>query len=797
MTTIELISKDLINTINQLSEKANGMYLLVSFIMKSGVNLIYDILAKLLREQVEIKILCGDYLFITEPVALDTLLKLDGDIEIRMFKSQDRSFHPKAYFIQNEQNSLIIGSSNLSKSALTTGIEWNLHVYNENKVFEEALHNFNKLFYSENTSEINSISINEYHQEYLEYHKKHSILRFCDDNEDETEDEPFEEISQGVEITPQQIQIEALAELENLLNEEYDKAMVVIATGLGKTYLSAFFAQKFSNILFIAHRNEILIQAKRSYERVITGSEMGIFIASTKEISPIIFASIFTISTKKNLTSFAPDYFDLVVIDEFHHAAAKSYQKILNYFKPKFLLGLTATPDRLDGKDIYNICDGNIAYEIDFIEGINRGYLSPFHYFGVEDEIDYSTIKLINNKYNQAELVQQQIRENIINQIYSNWLKYKQSKSVGFCSSITQAEVMEEYFSSKGVKVLSLTSKTEKSLRRNAIKDLEDGKIEIIFTVDLFNEGVDIPSLDTLLFIRPTESVAIYTQQIGRGLRLFKGKEKCVIIDFIGNYQNVDLKLKLLGIDTSKPLTTNPPTITLPSGCEIDFGNLDIIDLMNRIKRARLNWKETLVSLYFELKNELGRRPTYLELHLKGKGDIEKSSIKKGYKHYWNSYHGFLFENNELNENEISTYYDFKDFIENVENTSMVRSYKMVVLMAMINRGIDNWYKEITPEEVAPFFHQYLTEKEYRKSIDFSGKKHISLLTYDQSKVAKLISEMPMTKWASSSNGHVYFENNRFGFNIDHDKINIHLFNFLKEIAEYRLHYHFERKSKR
>ena len=289
--------------------------------------------------------------------------------------------------------------------------------------------------------------------------------------------------------------------------------MVVMATGLGKTYLAGFFAQRFQRVLFIAHREEILYQAKRSFQRIMPDKTFGIYNGVMKEgNADCVFASIYTLGMKKHRESFVPDGFDLIVVDEFHHAAATSYQSVIQYFKPKFLLGITATPDRMDGKDVYALCDGNVAYQIHFIEAIRRGWLFPFQYYGVYDDTDYSSIRWLGTHYDDEQLTAAQLRESLADNIYDAWNEHKQTRTIGFCSSIRQADFLTGYFQDKGVAAVSLHSGAIGMTRGEAIDRLDRGDLEIIFTVDLFNEGVDIPSVDTLLFC-PTDRILnrIYT----------------------------------------------------------------------------------------------------------------------------------------------------------------------------------------------------------------------------------------------------------------------------------------------
>ncbi|WP_084135341.1 DEAD/DEAH box helicase family protein [Mesobacillus selenatarsenatis] len=591
------------------------------------------------------------------------------------------------------------------------------------------------------------------------------------------------------DIKPRFAQIEALEELDKTREEEYQKALVVMATGLGKTYLAGFFAKDFKKVLFIAHREEILYQARKSFENIMPNKNYGIYNGKYKDSeSDAIFASIYTLSMKAHIERFSPDEFDLIIVDEFHHAAAESYQRVLDYFKPEFLLGITATPDRNDNKDVYAICDGNVAYRLDFLDAINREWLAPFKYYGVYDETDYSQITWLGTRYDEEELLHLQLKEEMASKILGAWEDKKQSRTIGFCSSIRQANFLSSYFNKQGCKTVSLHSQQKEVGRADAINKLEAGELDVIFTVDLFNEGVDIPPVDTLLFVRPTESLTVFTQQVGRGLRLAPGKEHCVIIDLIGNYRNADVKLSLFDTARSEE-TSKKIEPRVPASCELNL-DLQVVNLLKEMTRKRSPRKEKLLNDYLELKNDLGRRPTYLELHLKGHSDSTH------YKQEFNSYVGFLSWADELTEQEKAVYKRYENWLVEVEKTSMSKSYKMVLLLAMLNLGVTEWNKPITSREVAPFFHRYLTETEYRKRIDFSDKSSKKLWEYNEKAVSKLIETMPMTLWNRGNDGLTSFLNGMFRINFDIlEEDQETLYKWTREIAEYRLHAHFERRA--
>lgn len=803
---VKLITENLADELITGMQNASGIYIMTSFVMQSGVRLLAPHLKRALDNGAEVKVLAGDYLFVTQPEGLRALKEIDNQLEARLWRSDGTSFHPKAYLFdyENGEGLLIVGSSNFSLSAMKMGMEWNLamNAQVEPYTFQLAIEKFMHNFYHDTTLPLNESTIDLYEEEYKRYHQKNPelIRQITEMEEAEYRPSDFMHQEEGspdaspIPLKPRPAQEAALEELERTLEEEYDKAMVVMATGLGKTYLAGFFAQRFTHILFVAHREEILNQARSSFKRIMPDRTHGIYNGHVKEgEADCVFASIYTLGMKKHRESFSPERFDLIVVDEFHHAAAASYQSVIQYFKPKFLLGITATPDRMDGKDVYAICDGNVAYQIHFIDAIRRGWLSPFRYFGVYDDTDYTKIRWMGTRYDEEQLAASQLKESQAAKIYEAWLKHKQTRTLGFCSSIRQADYLAHYFQEQGVASLSLHSGTAGISREDAIRRITDGSLELIFTVDLFNEGVDIPSVDTLLFVRPTESLTVFTQQIGRGLRLADHKSHCTIIDLIGNYRNADVKLNLLyekeelAKGSKKELTIH----SVPVDCEIHL-ETEVINLLDELSRKKRPHREQLHRSFLDLKGEMGRIPTYLEMHLHG------SSHSQEYRNEFGSYIGFLHWADCLTAAESDVYYKYESWIRDVEKTAMSKSYKMVVLLYMLQRGVESWTKPVTPQEVAPFFHSYLTEKEYRKRIDFSDRESQRLWTYDEGNVSQLIARMPMTKWSSSKGSMTAFENGLFSLKIDptiEDRSILHRWS--NEICLYRLHVHFERKEQK
>lgn len=802
MSKLQLVTSQLVSHLNQLSKEAVDINWITAFAMKSGVRIVTPFLKEAADRGVPIKLLIGDYLFVTQPEALEMLLNELPSAEIRLWKSGGASFHPKSYLFRGEEIShLIVGSSNLSRSALTEGVEWNLIAPTsvDEMVFDEATEQFLTHFYANETIPLNKETLLEYKM----LHEKANLKRPISPVWSEAEEtglmlggpQPQEMIETGAsyitELTPRPAQQEALDALDTVIEEEYNRAMAVLATGLGKTYLAAFFAKKFKRVLFVAHRQEILQQAKESFQKVHPNKKSAFYHATEKDTSAdFLFASIYTLGSEYHLDQFERDAFDLIVVDEFHHAASPTYRRLLEHFNPQFLLGITATPDRMDNQDVYALCDGNVAISIHFLDAIERNWLAPFRYFGVYDNTDYSKIRWLGNRYDEEELLQAQLREDYAEAVFEAWQKHKQTRTIVFCSTIRQTQFMDQFFRERGIRSMSLSGGTPAEERKAARAQLDSRELEIIFTVDLFNEGVDIPKVDTLLFIRPTESLTVYTQQIGRGLRLADEKDHCVIIDFIGNYRNADLKLSVFNTVPQAKGKAQGVEPLVPANCDFKL-ELAVVNLLAELRKKRAPRKEALVLAYRELKRELGRRPTYLEFHLQGTAD------SKAIKQEFGSWFGLLAYAAELNADEIEVWTKHQNWCLEVEKTGMNKSYKMVVLRYMLSKGVESWLEPITPVEVAPYFHEFLTAKQYRLNADFNDVQGRKLRDYDEKKIADLIERMPMTKWSGSAkDGLVTFDEGLFSLNlspnIEHQRI---LFDWTKEIAEYRLHAYFERKA--
>ncbi|WP_214815658.1 DEAD/DEAH box helicase family protein [Exiguobacterium sp. s59] len=762
---------------------ATEIYMVVAFAQVSGIKELAASLKQAVNRGAQTRILIGDYLYLTNPDALEMLMNIQG-VELRLYRSKGQSFHPKAYLFRTQDGgTFFVGSSNLSHSALNRGVEWNVEIPASisEDVFEKAVDAFHELFYSDYAQTMNAVSLQPYREEYL--------ARQDQMKESGQIAAPGPVYIEDDTITPNTVQDAALKALRETMHEGRRKAMLVLATGLGKTYLSAFFARQFKRVLFIAHQKEILLQAEVSYRKFSSERKTGLLLGGDsrdEQSADILFASIQTLASKHRMQKFTPDQFDLIVVDEFHHSAAPSYRRVLDYFEPKFLLGLTATPDRLDGGDVYALCDDNVAYQMHFTEAIEESYLTPFHYVGIYDEIDYSQIRLINGRrYDQDELLAEQLKESVTQKIFDAWRLHHQTRALGFCSSVTQAEYLADYFRLQGVQAVALHSQSEYD-RADVVSQLKQGHLDIIFAVNLFNEGVDIPEIDTLLFCRPTESLTVFTQQIGRGLRLLNGKTHCTIIDLIGNYKNIDKKLALLTMKRKPIIKEIPTNATLPNRCTIEF-DLHAIDLLKRMVTRSSTRRQQLERNYFMVKEELGRRPSYLELIQRGEYTIDayRSDWKKD-----SGYYGFLNRIGELNDDENHLFEESKSLLFEVEYTDMAKSYKMIVLSIMLNRGIERWLQPISASEAARPFYDFINIVPYRQKIDGQTKELQS--SFQQQRIEKILLRMPFDRIAKGpffvSEEALHIENNEA---FKHPLV----YQWVSQIVEMRLHHYFSRKA--
>lgn len=662
--------------------KAENIDIIVSFLMESGVRLILNELKSAAERGAAIRILTGSYLDITQPSALCLLRKhLGDDIELRMFKEKNRAFHPKAciFHHRHDFHEIFIGSSNISRSALTSGIEWNYRFNSaaDDRGCRKFMHTFEDLWLN------HSVTVDD---EFLKEYSKHwhhpPILKY-----DEEKVTSF--------FQPRGSQIEALYALEHSRKEGADKGLVIAATGVGKTALAAFDSVKFERILFVAHRDEILKKTAGTFASIRKTADIGFFNAGEKCTDrSVIMASVATLGNDKYLNEkyFSPDFFDYLIIDETHHGVASQYRRIMNYFRPKFMLGLTATPERMDKKDIFELFDYNVPYEISLCEAINKGYLVPFKYYGIYDDTDYSGLHPVNGRYDNRELNETYIgnvrRHDLI---YGNYLKYGSRRALGFCCSREHAEEMAREFNRRNIKAAAVYSNAGGECpedRGTAVEKLLRGEIRVIFCVDMFNEGIDITSLDMVMFLRPTESPVIFMQQLGRGLRTCADKQFLTVLDFIGNYVRAEKVIRYLTEGKSDSRTNPYGQNNLPDGCQVDF-DLRLVDLFASLNRRNSVRKELIRQEYFRIKAETGKVPDRIELFNGMESDIYLEAVQHSKDNPFSNYSGFLKEIGELSPEKEEIYTGFAgDFLRMAETTAMTKVYKMPVLTAFLDGSV-------------------------------------------------------------------------------------------------------------
>ena len=518
---------------------ADEIYFIVSFLKVSGVRILLDELKKFTQSGKRLKIITTTYCGATEAKAIKQISELPNT-EIRISYNTDiERLHAKSYiFVRHSGlNTAYIGSSNLSKSAQTDGLEWNVRVTSiENPhIIKTALATFEQYWNSPNFEDFNIGGIEKFNKEL---------------NQNKISFNPSDVVYQRYILLPHQKQILDKLKVEREERNNY-KNLVVAATGTGKTVISAFDYQNFvrthsrSRILFIAHREEILKQSINTYRSVLEDINFGSlwvgkYAPNSEEDYEHIFVSVSMFNSRFEdiFQKLEPDFYDFIVIDEAHHSQADSYRKLFSHFRPQILLGLTATPERMDGQDLRPDFGGRISAEIRLPQALQAGLLTPFQYFCVTDNVDLSGDDLWNgNKYNLERLADKLCNKERVRNIVDALRRYLANefdcRALCFCVTKEHADFMAEQLRLYGFEACSLTSDTSNEARAQIIKDFRDAKIHYLCVVDIFNEGVDIPEIDTVLFLRPTESLTIFLQQLGRGLRLCVGKTELTVLDFV------------------------------------------------------------------------------------------------------------------------------------------------------------------------------------------------------------------------------------------------------------------------
>ncbi|MDC0671794.1 DEAD/DEAH box helicase family protein [Nannocystis radixulma] len=558
--------------------------IVAAFVMVSGLREIVDELDDALERGARVRVLTGDTLGITEPEALGLLLARASDrLEVRMHCCpRGQTFHAKAYVFvaADERGVAYVGSSNLSRSALREGIEWNLRAVAEQAEFAAIRARFEALWRDPCAQVLTPTLL-------ADYRARRPVAPPVIEAFDRPPPRP----------TPHPIQVEALARLEMSRRSGHRRGLVVLATGLGKTLLSAFdfAATGWSRALFVAHREEILKQACAAWERVLPERALGRWFGGERDDgAEVVFASIQSLTRAGALAEIAAERFDYLVIDEFHHAAADTYQRLLRHLRPKYLLGLTATPERGDGAELLALCDDNLVYRAGLSAGLAAGLLAPFHYHAIRDDVDYEQIPWRSGRFDEAALTQAvATREHAgaALRALDEHAPRARRRALVFCCSVAHADFMATFLREQGVAAAAVHSGPTSAPRAESLRRFAVGELAALTAVDLFNEGLDVPDIDAVLMLRPTESPVVFLQQIGRGLRLGcdRPKSHLTVVDIVGNHRSFLDKLDALralldsGLGRVEVLRAlRGGTLALPPGCAVELPTV-VIDLLEQL----------------------------------------------------------------------------------------------------------------------------------------------------------------------------------------------------------------------
>lgn len=625
---------DLLTVIRTQLSTCDSFDFCVAFVGESGLQPLVDVLAELKRRGVRGRLLTSTYLNFNSPATFKKLLEYDN-IEVRVFQG---NLHAKGYvFDRDETSTVIVGSSNLTQMALTCNKEWNVlfRSYDKGGLLRSVRNEFAELWNSSSTTVLTAGWIAEYEQyRATQAPSRPSKPAFNDASTDAG-------VAAGPALKPNKMQELALSALAKLHAHDEPRALLVSATGTGKTYLSAFDVARTNpaRVLFLVHRRRILDASLRSYQRLLGDRySYGIYRPGMSEPKPSCLFAMCS-SVAPHLDEFAPDEFDYIVIDEAHRVGSASYKKIVDYFAPHFYLGMTATPSRTDGFDVFALFNHVIAFQITLQDALANDMLAPFHYFGIAD------LEIEEESYDDAGLFSRLTSDERVRHITEKIEEYTVDKvnrrGLIFCGRNDEASELSRKLNELGYRTLAISGANSDAERDEAIARLEAGELEYLLSVDILNEGVDIPSLNQIIMLRRTESAIVFVQQLGRGLRKAEHKDYALVLDFIGNYQqNFFVPIALSGDRTYNKdnlrAIVEEGSAVIPGCSTITFDEVSKGRIYKAIDGGDFSAAKLIRDEYRTLRNMLGKIPSLADFDSNGAIDPLRIFKKFG------SYHAFL-----------------------------------------------------------------------------------------------------------------------------------------------------------
>ena len=747
--------------------------ILASFVQNSGLDVIEQRLFQLLRSPSTVRIMVSDYLSISDPRSLKRLCDwmdlVEGDdnyagglnvrlVEIAKLPDKPDSFHPKSWrIIDNHLSFIAVGSSNLSRPALETGVEWNLLSTSSHELAAhgEFADEFNALW--KMATPLTSTVVDAYATRANAFRKLHFEAETLDERN---------------APAPRPWQTAALESLQKMRDASYDRALVAVATGMGKTWLAAFDARQFGQrltrkprVIVIAHRSHILAQAQTALSCVLEAAfgkyTTAWYIGARRELSgDLVIASIQKLARPEGLEQLANEQFDYAIIDEVHHAAAPTYRRVLARLNAKFVLGLTATPERGDGIDVASIFDDNLAHHATIGDGIAEDSLVPFHYIGIRDTVDFKQIPWRNGRFDLEQLEKHVEHSDRMNRLWKAMQEHPAVRTIIFCCSRRHALFTRDWLRNRGVSSAAVFSGNGSDSQIESLDDLRTGELAALCVVDMFNEGLDIPSVDRVIMLRPTESKVIFLQQLGRGLRAATGKTRLLVIDFVGNHrifaQRMVHLLSLTGKDASwadlrEWIEGRPPV--LPAGCLMNV-ELEARDLLGQFIPTG---SKAALEMYRIIRDELGRRPQAKELFSHGILPRTLSSAA-------NSWFQFAESEGDLDSKEVLVVKDFQPWLRTLESTSLNKSYKMVVLRVLLDHG--ELFRPVDIRKLSQRCRRFMLHHPILRRDLLEGRHSIDHQSASDDQWDAWWRDWPIDRWLDEQNGQRWFKLNGNSFQL-------------------------------